>query len=286
MLGDPMFYVTGVPAVLLYGIAKGGFGGAIALLSVPLMSLVMPPAQAAAILLPILVVMDALVVRTYWGQFDATALRYLIPGAMLGIVLGYAMADNLSDGVMRILIGSIAVIFGLQQLLRLAAHIGRRHHAGAAGLFGALAGFTSFAIHAGGPPLTMYLLPKRLPPLVFAGTAGLFFAAVNLAKLLPYYWLDQFDGTNLRYSLALVLLAPVGVWIGHQLVRRTDPALYYRLIAAFLVAVGLKLLYDGIGGIGDDAGHAAEESGREARAPVAGGYTADDFAVIDMGETT
>jgi uncharacterized membrane protein YfcA len=250
MLNDPAFYLVSIPGVLLYGIAKGGFGGAVAILAVPLMALVMPPAQAAAILLPILCVMDAVVVRTYWGHFDARALRLLLPGAVAGIALGYLTLDVMSDDWLRLLVGVVAGAFGLLTLLGLSAMTGRRHHAATASLFGGLAGFTSFSIHAGGPPLTMYLLPKGLPPLVFAGTAGLFFAAVNALKLLPYFFLGQFSAANLLYSLVLVPLAPLGVLIGHWLVRLSRPALYYRIISVFLVIVGGKLCYDGLRGLG------------------------------------
>ena len=245
MLGDPLFWLVSVPAVLLYGIAKGGFGGSIAILSVPLMSLVMPPAQAAAILLPILVVMDAVVVKTYWGRFDRKALRLLLPWALLGIGLGWASARYMNDDLLRLLIGVMSLVFGAQQLLGWKSAAGGEHRAGPAGFFGTLAGFTSFSIHAGGPPLTMYLLPKGLPPLLFAGTAGVFFAVVNAVKLVPYYLLGQFSADNLRYALALVVLAPIGVALGHFLVRRTSPALYYGVINVFLVVLGLRLLWVG-----------------------------------------
>ena len=92
MLADPWFYLASVPAVLLFGIVKGGFGGAIAIISVPMMALVMPPTQAAAILLPILVLMDVLVVKAYWGVFDRRALYLLLPGAVVGVGLGYLSA--------------------------------------------------------------------------------------------------------------------------------------------------------------------------------------------------
>lgn len=247
MLDDPLFWLVSIPGVLLYGIAKGGFGGAVAILAVPLMALVMPPVQAAAILLPILVVMDAVVVRTYWGNFDWRALRRLLPGAVLGISLGYYSVGVLDENALRLLVGVVAMAFGLLTLLGLQAVTGRKHHAGTALFFGTLSGYTSFSIHAGGPPLTMYLLPKALPPLMFAGTAGVFFAVVNALKLYPYYLLGQFDSANLLYSLVLVPLAPIGVRIGHWLVLHSRPAVYYRIIAAFLVLVGIKLIADGLG---------------------------------------
>ncbi|MEM9757641.1 MAG: sulfite exporter TauE/SafE family protein [Pseudomonadota bacterium] len=269
MLTDPAFYLVSVPAVLLYGIAKGGFGGAVAILAVPLMALVMAPAQAAAILLPILVVMDFVVIYSYRGHFDARALRLLLPGALLGISAGFLLADHMNDDFMRVLVGAVALAFGLQALLGWLSRVGREHHAPAAGFFGALAGFTSFSIHAGGPPLTMYLLPKQLPPMVYAGTAGLFFWVVNLAKLPPYYALGQFTGDTLIYSAALVPIAPLGVLVGRQLVRISNPRLYYRVIALFLVIVGIKLLADGYSGLTGAAEEATAAVARPATVAAA-----------------
>ncbi|MBE9540029.1 MAG: sulfite exporter TauE/SafE family protein [Proteobacteria bacterium] len=246
MLTDPTFYLVSIPAVLLYGIAKGGFGGSVAVLAVPLMALVMSPTKAAAILLPILIVMDVLVVKTYWGVFDRRALQLLLPGALVGILLGYFTAGAMNDNYLRILVGVISLVFGAQSLLQIQSRSSAQHRRVAGGMFGALAGFTSFSIHAGGPPFAMYLMPKKLTPVLYAGTAGIFFAVVNAVKIVPYAMLGQFNIENLQYALVLVPLAPLGVWLGHYLVRRSDPTTYYRIISFFLVVVGVKLLRDGI----------------------------------------
>jgi len=248
LLTDPFFYLVSIPAVLLYGIAKGGFGGSVAVLAVPLMALVMSPTQAAAILLPILVVMDVLVVKTYWGVFDRRALVLLLPGAIVGILIGYFLADSMNDNYMRILVGVLSLVFGAQSLLQLQSRASAEHNAVSGSLFGVLAGFTSFSIHAGGPPFAMYLMSKKLQPLLYAGTAGLFFAVVNAVKIIPYAMLGQFNTDNLLYALVLVPLAPLGVSIGHYLVKRSDPTLYYRIISFFLLVVGAKLLWDGLFG--------------------------------------
>jgi len=246
MLTDPLFYLVAVPGVLLYGIAKGGFAGPAAILSVPMMALAMSPTRAAAILLPILVLMDALVVRIYWGLFDRTALRLLLPPAMVGIAVGYFSAETMNDDYMRLLIGFVSLLFGLQMLLRFDPAHKREHHRGGAGVFGAVAGFTSFSIHAGGPPFTMYLMPRGLSPLQYAGTAGIFFAVVNFVKLLPYYALDQLALDNLLLSLVLMPLAPIGVKIGHWLVKRSRPETYYGIISFFLIVLGVVLMWQGL----------------------------------------
>ena len=246
MLTDPLFYLVAVPAVMLYGIAKGGFAGPAAVLAVPLMSLVISPTQAAAILLPILVLMDALVVKTYWGIFDKKTLRLTLPGAMVGIAIGYITADQFDDGHMRIMVGVITLLFGLQNIFSVSSALGKEHNTLLGSTMGTIAGFTSFSIHAGGPPFMMYVMPKRIKPLVFAGNAGFFFAVVNVVKLIPYYSLGQFVADNLLLSVVLMPLAPIGVKIGHWAVTRTEPELYYRIISFFLIIVGVRLLWDGL----------------------------------------
>lgn len=247
MITDPNFYLVAVPAVLIYGIAKGGFGGPVAVLAVPLMALIMSPTLAAAILLPILVVMDILVVKTYWGLFDRRALRVLLPGAVVGIGLGYLSAEHLNDSLMRLMVGLISLLFGLQSLFALRG-AGGEHNAVAGNLFGGIAGFTSFSIHAGGPPFSMYLMPKQLPPLLYAGTAGIFFAVVNAVKLVPYWALDQLVLENILLSAVLMPLAPLGVAVGHRLVKRSEEGFYYRVISVCLILLGGVLVARGVAG--------------------------------------
>ncbi len=111
-------------------------------------------------------------------------------------------------------------------------------------LLGTTAGFTSFVAHAGGPPVSFYLLPLRLPPLTFTATLGVVFTVVNFSKWLPYAWLGLIDLGNLSTSLALAPFAPVGVWIGLKIVRRIDPTWFYRLFHLGMALTGTKLLWD------------------------------------------
>ena len=236
MLTDPLFYLCSVPAVLLYGIAKGGFGGPIAVLSVPLMSLVISPTLAAAILLPILVVMDGLVVKTYWGHYDRRALRLLLPGALVGIGLGYYSADLVDEEMMRLMVGVISLVFGLQNLVGLKGITGERHSALSGTLFGGIAGFTSFSIHAGGPPFSM-----AAPALAEARQVADEIEMLRDVGTAPAQAALVFE--NLALSLVLVPLAPLGVRIGHWLVQRSEARLYYSVISVFLVVLGGVLIY-------------------------------------------
>ena len=194
---DPWFYVTAVLAVLIVGIAKGGFGGGVGLVAVPLMSLTTEPARAAAILLPLLILMDVTALRPYWGLWDWRSLQTMVPGAVLGTLIGLATFGLLSPDALRVMVGVIALVYSLRWWL--ARSVGTAREAGLARgtLWSTLAGFTSFSVHAGGPPLHIYLLSQNLDKTAFQATTVAFFFGINWLKLGPYAWLGQLDGSNL-----------------------------------------------------------------------------------------
>ncbi len=245
MITDPFFYLCAVPAVLIFAMVKGGFGGGIAMISVPLMSLAVPPVQAAAILLPLLIVMDGVAIWSFRGQWSQKNINRTLPGAILGIIAGALTFHYLSEAAILLLIGFICVIFCLSYWLR--QDLDTKTEAGiiAGGFWGTVAGFTSFGIHAGGPPISIYLLPQRLDKVVLMGTFALFFGVVNIVKLIPYSWLGQFDSTNLLTSAVLIPLAPIGVRLGYFLLHKISEQVVYRVCYFFLMLIGLKLCYEG-----------------------------------------
>lgn len=244
MITDPLFYLAAIPAILIVGISKGGFGGGLGLLAVPLMSLVVSPAQAAAIMLPILCLMDLVGLWSFRGHGDRNLIRVLIPAALVGIIIGALSFRYLSDQHLKFIVGGIAVLFTLNYWLRPARREPRQPSIGRGSFWGVVTGFTSFSVHAGGPPLNIYLLPLRLDKSVYIGTTIIMFAAINYLKLIPYAVLGQFTSANLATAAVLALLAPVGVRMGYWMHHRISEVWFYRICFVLLFLTGSKLLYD------------------------------------------
>ena len=246
MLTDPLFYAAAIPAVILLGLAKGGFSG-IGVLAVPLMTLVVSPVQAASVTLPILIVQDAVSVWVFRKAWDRKSLTILTPSALIGIVLAYLLAARVSTAAVELAVGLVSLIFGARQLhITLRGTVRAGQPSDAMGVvWGAAAGFTSQIAHAGGVPFQIYMLPKRLDRDVLIGTSAIFFAAMNWMKVPAYAALGQFTRGNMATSVALFPIAIVSTVAGAKLIRRVDPERFYVLVYVLLLLTGLKLSWDG-----------------------------------------
>lgn len=247
MITDPYFYFFAVPAVLLTGISKGGFGGALGGVAVPLMALAIPPVQAAAVMLPVLCLMDLFGVRAYLGKWDTANLKIIVPGAMAGIALGTLTFGMVGDAVIRSLIGAITILFVLSRWFGAASPPAGGGRSRAKGTFwSGIAGFTSFLAHTGGPPIMMYLLPQQLDKVAYVATINVFFMLTNAVKLFAYAGLGQFSALNLSTSLVLAPLVPAGVWLGLWLQNKVNQRWFYRITQACLLLTGMQLIYQGL----------------------------------------
>ena len=246
---DPWFYAVAVPAVLLTGLSKSGFATGFGSLATPMIALTLPAPQAAAIMLPLLLAMDATGLQQLWRERDRALVRRLVPWGMLGVGLGTLLFGLLSAKAVAGLLGALTLGFLAQRLFlapRADAPPAPPAPAWVGSVSATVSGLTSFVAHAGGPPIIAYLLPMRMAPQVLSATMAVYFAVINLVKLVPYTALGLMDLRNLATSLLLLPLAPLGVWAGVWLVRRVSGTWFYRLAYLGMFLTGTKLLWDGL----------------------------------------
>ena len=248
-IDNPIFYLTAVPAVLIAGVSKGGFGGGLGMLAVPLMAFTVPPIQAAAIMLPVLCLMDLFGVAAYRRHWDGANLAILYSGALMGTAVGTLTFRFLDEATLRLLLGLIALGFTLGYRFGGPDRPPAARNLLKGGFWGAVSGYTSFVAHAGGLPVSIYLLPQRLNKTVFVGTMAMFFFAINYTKVAPYAWLGQFAAVNLATAAALAPVAVAGVLLGIWLHDRVDTNLFYRVCHVMLFIAGVKLIWDGLAGL-------------------------------------
>lgn len=250
MLTDPAFWMIAVPGVIIAGIAKGGFSGGAAFVATPMLALSVGPTNAAAIMLPLLMVMDAIAVRAYWGKWSAPDARLMILGAIPGIALGTVLFGVVDERIVKAALGLMAVGFVAFMVARSRAWIAVKHNTALskarASFWGGVCGFTSFVAHAGGPPASMHLLSRSFAKTEYQATHVIVFAAINAMKLPCYAALGLFIPGNLTASLALAPIAALGIGIGVIAHRKVPDRWFFAVIYTCLTIVGVKLIAESL----------------------------------------
>ena len=243
-----LFWVAALVASFFVGGSKGGLP-MVAILSVPIMSLVMPPMKGAALLLPVYIISDVYGIWIYRHSFSKRNLAILIPATAIGIVAGYLLAGRTDEDVVRVVIGAVGLSF---LAMRMRARVLGRSEARPAdvprGIFwGAVSGFTSFVSHAGGPAFQMYVLPQKLPKMMFAGTSTILFAIVNLLKVPPYMALGLMETGDIDVMLVLAPVAILGAWVGYRLTRLIPERAFFVIVEVALLVISVNLIRVGLG---------------------------------------
>jgi uncharacterized protein len=251
ILPDPFIFLIAAFGVFVIAFMKGAFGGGLAIIGIPVLSLVMDPIIAGALLAPLFVLMDVVALYYWrpktWSRID---LLLLLPSLACGTALGFLLMKVADRSAVAILIALITLAFTILWFRRGGQVVEQPRSKVKAVLAGTTSGITSMMAHSGGPPVAMYLLPLGLPKAVYAGTTSSFFAAGNLMKALPWLVLAR-PGAEL-WSLMLLCLPfiLIGVWAGFQLHEHIDQKQLYRLCYGLLTVTALKLLWDGLKGYG------------------------------------
>jgi uncharacterized protein len=244
---DAAFFAVAVPAVLFAAVSKGGFGSGAAFAAAPLLALVLDPAIAVALMLPLLMLMDVAGLRSYWGRWSMPHARRLMLGGVPGVVVGAALFGVVSADALRLLLGAMALGFVAWEVARARGLAAPPPMPPAAGYgWGTLCGFTSFVSHAGGPPAAIYLLGSRLEKTAYQATTVLVFWWVNLIKFPAYVGLGLFTAET---ALANLLLAPValgGVLLGVWAHTKIPAGPFFMLTYVLLTVTGAKLIWDAL----------------------------------------
>lgn len=244
LISDPLFYPLAIVAVTALGLGKGGFAG-VGVIATPLLATILPPLQAAAILLPILIVQDSISIWVYRRDWSAWHLKVMLPGGILGIAIAWALATQVSDAFVRLAVGVIGVSFALNAWFGRQSGEAKQPNIPWGVFWGTIAGFTSTLSQAGGPPFQVYVLPQRLPKLTLVGTYTIYFAALNWLKIGPYFELGQFSIATLENSLVLLPVAIAANFLGIWLVRRTSTGLFYQIAYVLVFLISLELIRSG-----------------------------------------
>ena len=240
-----LFFFTVVPAIILYGISKSGLGGSISLISIPLMTLAMPLTNALGIILPILIFSDIIATYKFRKEYDLDTLKLIIPFAAIGIFIGSLTFSYFSEELLKLIIGLMGFLFVAHYFFfKKNKDLKSNKNFLKGGVCSTIAGFTSFCVHAGGTPTSIYLIPLKMKKEIYVGTRIIFFTFVNLIKLPLYLSLSMTNFETFKQSLILFPVALIGILVGYQLLKIIKEKLFYNILYLLIFMTSSKLIFD------------------------------------------
>jgi uncharacterized membrane protein YfcA len=257
---DPL-HIYGTLAVLVLGLSKTGFGGGgVGILSVPLMAMAMPANQMLGVLAVLLVIVDLLSNAHYIGHYEWPVLRWLLAGAVVGVIVGCVILVKMRGGgvtgatpadaesfnrKLALVIGILCVVFVIAQCLRLiGAELPTPPGSAASSVaVGTVAGTVSTVAHSAGPIVMLYLLQERMEKRRLVATSLLYTLLINSFKLLSYVVIGTVTLATVRASLWMIPILPIGtlagVWMNRKLPEKPFTIIMY---AAAALAAG-EMIY-------------------------------------------
>ena len=171
---------------------------------------------------------------------------------IIGQIVGWLLFDYLNDQILTGLIGLIAIITafnyawrrirpGKQSSVEIATSVSRRIFQRGA-IWCGLSGISSFVSLSGGIPAQVFLLPHALARQSFVGTLCVYFFVINILKIPFYVEIGIFSEETLTVSLWLLLVIPIGVFIGKWLNTHISDQIFYDISHIGLLALGANLL--------------------------------------------
>ena len=238
--------------VLFIGLAKAGFGGALGMLTTPICIVAFGahgkgPAFALGVILPLLCAGDLFALYHYWGKWERSSLKVLLPGVVVGVAVGAMLIDRFTPRQLNFCIGIIAIAFVVFQGARKKFDVlaGRLHPTATTGLpFGVAAGVTSTFAHGAGPVVSIFLMAQHLPKEIFMGTQVLVFTWVNWIKLPFFAGTGIITRETVVTGLWFLPVIPLGIWLGLWMNRKMSEAMFLKVAYAVLFLSGIYLVFD------------------------------------------
>ena len=233
---------------ILIGFSKGGLGGPVPVaLTVPLLTLILEPQVAVALVLPLLIFADIFALYFYWRQWDRHYIALMLAPGLIGVLLGALVLDAIDAATLKRVIGCLTLLalsFKIaSDRLKSLAYQPRTWHGYFAGW---ASGFGSTLANVGAPPFTAYLLLQpKMTPRRFVGTTTLFFAVMNLTKVPGFIALELFDYDLLLRIAWVFLLIPPAVLVARQLIDRVNQQVFELMMMVPLAVLSVYLLLSG-----------------------------------------
>lgn len=220
---------------VLAGVAQAVTGFGLALAAVPLLTLVVEPAQAVVVTVVVGVFISGVGWRQHAGDVDLRLVRRLAGWAVLGLPVGLVALALLPTRSLTVVIAMTVLVLVVATAAGVRLPSGFRAQRTAGFVSGAL--LTSTGMN--GPPLVLVLQNRTGTPRTFRTTLQAVFCVCDLMALVAFAVVGAVDRTVIVASAGGLVGVWVGWWLGGLVFDRLSEATFRRGVLLMLASVSI-----------------------------------------------
>ncbi|MCP4178180.1 MAG: sulfite exporter TauE/SafE family protein [bacterium] len=226
--------------IFLGSIVRSTFGFGNALITMPLMSLIIGLQTAAPISALISTTIALVILINSWQFVNLKSVWRLVVSSAVGIPVGIFILTTMNNKILVIILAIFLILFSLYRLF-VTKSIKIKSNKPAY-LFGLLAGVFGGAYNINGPFIVVYSTLKNWSPVEFRATLQGYFFLANLLIIFMQGASGLWTGkVFLIYLLALPVVC-IAIYIGGKFTLLIPKGKFDKVIYIFLILIGIFLL--------------------------------------------
>ncbi|KPJ62480.1 MAG: hypothetical protein AMS15_03855 [Planctomycetes bacterium DG_23] len=237
--------IAGLVVIFFAGLIQGLTGFGFALVAVPIMTLFLSPKEVVPVVLIHAILIVAVILYEARKWVDLRRIWPLMIAGIVGIPLGTYLLIFLQEGTLKILIGSVIVVFALAFLKGFRKQIKAEKLAFAP--VGFISGLLAGSTMMGGPPVILFFTNQGLSKNVFRANIVLYFTAVSLAAIPAYVAGGLITKEVVKDAVLLLPALIAGGLTGIRLARAVQEQLFEKIVLIILIVAGLMSIASGFG---------------------------------------
>ena len=200
-------------------------------------SFIIPAIQIVPIILILEVFISIFMIPYIWNKIDWNFVFKLLIGIAIGSPIGLYLLKYLSPETTHLYVCLIIIFFSI---LLMKGYVNEKINNNQSKIFtGIISGTLNGLTTLGGMPVALFLLVTSIQPAVIRGSlAALFFLTDIYAFILSYFG-GIVDMTTIYRTLPLILVLPLGVFIGNKFFIKSKEKFYRKVVFYFLIIISI-----------------------------------------------
>ena len=223
--------------VFIASVIRGFNGFGFSAICISGFSFILPAQETVPIILALEVIISIFMVPYIWNKIDWRFVFKILVGIIIGSPIGLYLLKNLNPQTTHLYMCMLIIFFSILLMKRFSTQkINNNYGKFLVGIIsGTLNGLTTL----GGMPIALFLIITNIQPVIIRGSLAALFFLTDIYAFILSFFAGIVDVTTIYRVVPLILILPIGVFIGNKFFVKSKEETYRRVVFYFLILISI-----------------------------------------------